>query len=191
MSYRRLIPAAVAGLLVACSPDATAPATDEMTLAVQAERIARDVATTTGTTHERWLARLFAALRNTDDPEAQACLAEARSLREQARESFLKVLCAVVEVFPNAPARTGAAVDQVVTRIENFLADREAPRIRRILAHVQELRDQADALIATDPVGALALNLRAMQILHRLVGHLRAVHDHDETADAEMQAVAF
>jgi hypothetical protein len=209
MIYRRFIPVAVAGLLVACSQDATGPAPDEMTLAIQAERIAQDVAATTGTTHERWLWRLFQALRDSDDPEAQSCLAEARELREQARaaaaagrreaarelyhQSFLKVLCAVVEVFPNAPARTGAAVDQVVARIESFLGDREAPRIRRILAHVEELRNQANALIATDPVGALALNLRAIQILHRLAGHLRAihdaVHDHDAIADAVMDAV--
>ncbi|HEX9704632.1 MAG TPA: hypothetical protein VGA20_05250 [Gemmatimonadales bacterium] len=178
-----------------------------MTLALQAERMAQDVATTTRTTHEWWVHRLFEGLRNTDDPEAQACLAEARELRQQARaayeagdreaarelghQSFLKVLCAVVEVFPNAPERTGAAVDQALERIETYLGDREAPRIRAILAHVHELRDQADALIATDPVGALALNLRAIQILHRLVSHVRDAHDHDRSADDEMHVVSF
>jgi hypothetical protein len=167
------------------------------------------VAATTEATHEGWLRRLFAALRDTDDPEAQACLAEARDLREQARaafaagnrelarqlwqESFRKVLCAVIEVFPNAPERTGLAVDQAIVRIETFLGGRDAPRIRRVLAHVKELRADADrALAAGEKVTALALNLRSMQILHRLVEHIRDAHrDHDEVADSEMQAVDY
>jgi hypothetical protein len=167
------------------------------------------VATTTEATHEGWLRRLFAALRNTDDPEAQACLAEARNLREQARaafaagnrelarqlwrESFLKVLCAVIEVFPNAPERTGLAVDQTIVRIETFLGGRDAPRIRAILGHVKELRASADAAFAEgDKVTALALNLRGIQILHRLVEHIRDVHrDHDEVADSEMESVSY
>lgn len=193
----------------ACSQDATGPSSSELVLAQQAEAIARDVASSTETTHEGWLRRLFAALRNSDDPEAQACLAEARELGQQAREafdagdrelarqlmrdSFLKVLCAVVEVFPNAPERTGAAVDQAIERIEERLGDREAPRIRAILAHVKELRVQAnEALAAENKVQALALNVRAIQILHRLVSHFRGVHlDHDEVADNEMQAVGI
>jgi len=102
---------------------------------------------------------------------------------------LLKVLCAIVEVFPNAPERTGLAVDNAIARIENFLGDREAPRIRAILAHVQELRDQADAALASgDKVTALALNLRGIQILHRLVEHVRDRHgDHDGVADGEME----
>lgn len=193
----------------ACNQDTTGPSSSELVLAQQAEAIARDVASSTETTHEGWLRRLFAALRNTDDPEAQACLAAARDLRQQAseafaagdrelarqlmRDSFLKVLCAVVEVFPNAPERTGAAVDQAIDRIEARLGDREAPRIRAILAHVKELRVQAnEALAAGNKVQALALNVRAIQILHRLVGHFRNGHrDHDEVADMEMEAVGF
>jgi hypothetical protein len=103
------------------------------------------------------------------------------------------VLCAVVEVFPNAAARTGLAVDQAIERIENFLGDREAPRIRAILAHVKELRVQAEAALASgDQVTALALNLRGMQILHRLVEHIRDRHtDHDERADGEMNSVGI
>lgn len=205
---RRILMAAVATSLVAaaCSPDEPAGlGANEMLLASQAETIARDVAVATETRHEDWLRRLFAALRNTDDPEAQACLADARTLREQARaafeagdrelarqlmrQSFFKVLCAVVEVFPNAPERTGAAVDQVLVRIEERLGDRDAPRIRAILAHVEEIRVQAEqALTDGDAVEALALNLRAIQILHRLVAHVRDVHqDHGMVADQEME----
>ena len=32
-----------------------------------------------------------------------------------------------------------------------------------------------------------SINLRAMQILHRLVEHLRDGHDHDDTADRQME----
>jgi hypothetical protein len=208
---RKTMTAAIAAVLVAtaCSQEPTAPQGEELVLAQQAQAIAQDVATTSEATHEGWLRRLFAALRDTDDPEAQACLAEARELREQARaasaagnqelarqlwhQSFLKVLCAVIEVFPNAPERTGLAVDQAIVRIETFLGGRDAPRIRRVLAHVKELRADADrALAAGDKVTALALNLRGMQILHRLVEHIRDAHrDHDIVADGEMQGVSY
>ena len=208
---RKTIMAAIATVLLAtaCNQDPTGVSNSELVLAQQAQLIAQDVATTSEATHEGWLRRLFAALRDTDDPEAQACLAEARDLREQARaafaagnrelarqlwhESFLKVLCAVIEVFPNAPERTGLAVDQAIVRIETFLGGRDAPRIRRVLAHVKELRADADrALAAGDKVTALALNLRGIQILHRLVEHIRDAHrDHDEVADSEMQAVDY
>jgi hypothetical protein len=208
---RTKMTAALAAVLVAaaCSQDANAPQAEELILAQQAETIARDVATTSEATHEGWLRRLFVALRETDDPEAQACLAEARDLREQARaaaaagnrelarqlwrESFLKVLCAVIEVFPNAPERTGLAVDQAIVRIETLLGGRDAPRIRLVLAHVKELRAEADrALAAGDKVTALALNLRGIQILHRLVEHIRDAHrNHDEVADSEMQGVSY
>jgi hypothetical protein len=113
--------------------------------------------------------------------------------RQLWRESFLKVLCAVIEVFPNAPERTGLAVDQAIVRIETLLGGRDAPRIRLVLAHVKELRAEADrALAAGDKVTALALNLRGIQILHRLVEHIRDAHrDHDEVADSEMQGVSY
>src|SRR5260370_25167471 len=88
------------------------------------------------------------------------------------RTAFRFVLAAVIEIFPNAPERTGLAVDNAIDRIEKFLGSRDAPRIRAILAHVKELRVQADqAFIAGDKVTALALNLRGLQILHRLVRH--------------------
>jgi len=208
---RKHMTVALAAMLVAagCSQDPTGVSSNELVLAQQAQLIAQDVATTTEATHEGWLRRLFAALRDTDDPEAQACLAEARDLREQARaafaagnrelarqllrESFLKVLCAVIEVFPNAPERTGLAVDQAIVRIQTFLGGRDAPRIRRVLAHVKDLRADADrALAAGEKVTALALNLRSLQILHRLVEHIGDAHrDHDAVADSEMQEVNY
>lgn len=211
MHKRMTIAAAVLLVAAACNQDPTGASMNELVLAQSAQAIAIDVAVARdgGTHYEGWLRRLIEALRNTDDPEAQACLAEARELRRQAvaafeagdrelarqllRESFLKVLCAVVEVFPNAPERTGLAVDQAIERIETFLGDREAPRIRAILAHVKELRAQANtALAAGDKVTALALNLKSIQILHRLVEHVRDGHrDHDEVADTEMHAVGI
>lgn len=211
MHKRTMLAVAVMMVAAACNQDPTGASTNELVLAQNAQAIANDVAATRdgGTYFAGWISRLVEALRNTDDPEAQACLAEARELRRQAaaafeagdrelarqllRESFLKVLCAVVEVFPNAPERTGLAVDQAIARIENFLGDRDAPRIRAILAHVKELRTQANAALAEgDKVTALAINLRAIQILHRLVDHVRDRHgDHDEVADAEMNDVGI
>jgi hypothetical protein len=207
MLKRMTIALAVLLGVAACQNDPTAVSADEMVLAQQAQGIATDVATTQdgGTHYDGWRHRLLVALLTTDDPEAQACLAEARDLFQQARDAFqagdreqgrqllhdafLKVLCAVVEVFPNSPERTGAAVDQAIERIENFLGDREAPRIRAILAHVKDLRTQADAALESgDKVTALALNLRGLQILHRLVEHVRDRHgNHDDVADREME----
>jgi hypothetical protein len=206
--HRRLIAVPVLALVAACSQDTAGPAASEMVLAQQAQGIAQDLATTASVSHDGWIRRLHEALRHTDDPQAQACLAEATELRHQARAAaeagdrelarellraaFLKVLCAVVEVFPDAPERTAAVVDQIISRIEERLGDREAPRIRRVLAHVMELRDAADeALAAGNQIEALALNVRALQILDRLVDHMRDAHDHDRIADDQMHAAAF
>jgi len=114
--------------------------------------------------------------------------AAARAFR---RAAFRDVLSAVIELFPNAPERTGLAVDNAIDKIEKFLGGRDAPRIRAVLAHVKELRVQADqAFVNGDKVTALALNLRAMQVLNRLVEHVRyANHDHDAVADGEMESV--
>lgn len=196
-------------MLIGCSEPPAAPV-DEMMLAQQAQVIAADVAATTGAYHEGWIRRLLEALRDTEDPEALAFLEQAREYRRQAHEAFeagdlaaarefhrlafRAVLSAVIEVFPDAAARTGAAVDQILDRIEQRLGDRDAPRIRRVLAHVRELREEADAALeAGDPVTALALNLRGFQILHRLVNHLRNRTDDrpDPVADAEMHAVSY
>lgn len=204
---------AVAVLLgtAACQNEPTGAAPNEVMLAQQAQVMVDQVAASpqNGTHFEGWIRRVMEALRTTDDPEARACLEEARTLRQEAfaayqagdrelarqklHDSFLKVLCAVVEVFPNSAERTGAAVDEAITRIENFLGDRDAPRIRAILAHVEALRDQADAALASgDKVTALALNLRSIQILHRLVEHVRDHHqDHDDVADQEMDGASY
>ena len=200
---KRFATIAAAGLLlVACAENPAGPA-NELALAQEAQDlVAQDVASLQHD-HIGWLARLFAALRNTEDPEALAFLDQAHAYHDSAaaarragdyeaarnyyRLAFRAVLSAVIEVFPNAPQRTGELVDNVVTRIETRIGDREAPRIRRILAHVKELRAEADAV--DDPVTQLAINLRCVQILHRLVHHVRYVRDHerDRVADDEMQ----
>ena len=202
---RKLAPAlALAAVAAACSPDAAGPTSNELVLAQESEIIAQEVGTRTGATHDRWISRLLDTLRTTDDPEALAFVAQARAYRDSARAayeageleaarrywhlSFRSLLSAVIEIYPNAPARTGAAVDEAIARIESFLGDREAPRIRRVLAHVRDLRNQADRALANgDPVTALAINLRAMEILHRVVYHLREGMDHDREADGRME----
>jgi hypothetical protein len=195
---------AVAALAAACSAEPAAPVADEVILAQDVQVIAQEVGATTGTTHQRWLARLRDTLLTTDDPEAQAFMAQARAYRDSAHQAFeagdfgaarryrhlafRAVLSAVVEIFPNAPVRTGAAVDQAIARIEQYLGTREAPRIRAVLAHVRDLRNQADRALANgEPVVALAINLRALEILHRMVEHLRAGIDHDGEADVRME----
>jgi hypothetical protein len=209
--YKRMSMAAVALLLAtACNQDPTSAASsNELVLAQNAQVIAQDVANSTHTTSVHWIGRLLDTLRTTDDPEALAFLQEARDWRDSARVafaaedreaarhylqlSFRAVLSAVIEIYPNAPERTGQAVDQALDRIETFLGDRDAPRIRAILDHVKDLRAQADAALASgDSVSALVLNLRGIQILHRLVEHVRDHHqDHDEVADSEMNEVGY
>ena len=201
---RRLgITAAVAAIaLTACTQDMTGPGAEELVLAQESQVLVDREVSATHNDYFGLLGRLLAELRATDDPEARAFLEQARTLHEQAgaaraagnfdearrlnQQAFRAVLSAVLELHPDAATRTGAFADNVIARIGAHLGDREAPRIRRILAHVKELRDQADA--ATNPVDALALNLRAIQILHRLVHHIRDVRDgdHDRVADDEM-----
>jgi len=202
---------ALAAMLVAagCSQDPTGASNNELVLAQQAQLIAQDVATSSGANCEGWWRRLRDTLRTTDDPEARAFLDQAAAYRDSARAAlaggdttaaraywrlaFRSVLSAVIEIFPNAPERTGLAVDQAIVRIERFLGGRDAPRIRGILGHVKDLRARSDsAFAAGDKVTALALNLRSMQILHRLVEHIREAHrDHDAVADNEMEAVNY
>ena len=195
----------------ACSQDPTGASSNELVLAQNAQVIADNVAATAGggTNYQGWIRRVLDTLRTTDDPVARAYLDSARASRDSAwaafqrgdtataradrRAAFRYVLSAVIELFPNAPERTGLAVDSAIDRIEKFLGGRDAPRLRAILAHVKDLRVRADqAFVGGDKVTALALNLRAMQILHRLVEHIRyANHDHDATADAEMESVGY
>jgi hypothetical protein len=208
---RKLMTAALVAMVVtaACSQEPTGVSNSELALAQDAQLIAQDVATSTGTNCEGWWRRLRDTLRTTDDPEARAFLDQAAAYRDSARAAweagdttaarrywrlaFRSVLAAVIEIFPNAPARTGLAVDQAIVRIERFLGGHDAPRIRAVLGHVKELRASADAAFAGgDKVTALALNLRSIQILHLLVEHIRDGHrDHDAVADSEMQAVDY
>ena len=206
MKSQRLILLAVATLALACTGDPTAPLADELVLAQRAQSIAETEATASQAHYEGWLHRLVDALRTTDDPEARAFLEQARAYREQARAAlgagdfaaarefyrlaFRAVVSAVIEIYPNAPARTGEVVDNILTRVDALLGDREAPRIRRVLAHVRELRTAATA--SADPVTALILNVRALQILQGLVHHVRdRMADHDEVADGEMHALSY
>ena len=209
MHKRLTIALGALALAAACSKDPTGASSNELVLAQNAQVMADNVAATPsgGTTFEGWFRRLLDTLRTTDDAVARAYLDSAHASRDSAwaafqrgdtataradrRAAFRYVLSAVIELFPNAPERTGIAVDSAIDRIEKFLGGRDAPRIRAILAHVKELRVQADqAFIGGDKVTALALNLRGMQILHRLVEHIRDNHrDHDEVADGEMEAV--
>lgn len=211
--YKRItIALAALTLAAACSQDPTGTASsNELVLAQNAQGIADNAAATPAgsTTCEGWLRRVLDTLRTTDNPVARAYLDSARANRDSAwtafqagdtaaarayrRTAFRDVLTAVIEIFPNAPERTGLAVDNAIDRIEKFLGGRDAPRIRAVLAHVKELRVQADqAFVGGDKVTALALNLRGMQILHRLVEHIRDNReDHDEVADAEMNAVGY
>ena len=209
MHKRMTIALAALTFAAACSQDPTAASSNELVLAQNSQTIADNVAAsrTGGTTCEGWFRRVVDTLRSTNDPVAIAYLDSARMNRDSAwaarqrgdtaaahafrRAAFRDVLSAVIELFPNAPERTGAAVDTAVARIERFLGTRDAPRIRAILAHAKDLRTQAEAaLTAGDKVTALALNLRSLQILHRLVEHVMENHrDHGEVADGEMEAV--
>jgi len=210
MFRKMTVAVAALSLAAACNQDPTGTSsTNELILAQNAQTIADNVAATPGggTTCEGWFRRVLDTLRTTDDPVATAYLDSARMNRDSARAAFERgdtaaarafrraafrdVLSAVIELFPNAPERTGLAVDNAIDKIEKFLGGRDAPRMRAVLAHVKELRVQADqAFVNGDKVTALALNLRAMQILHRLVEHVRyANHDHDAVADGEMESV--
>jgi hypothetical protein len=208
---RKHMMAALVAMVVtaACSQEPTGVSNSELVLAQDAQLIAQDVATSTGTNCEGWWQRLRDTLRTTDNPAARALLDTAAAYRDSARAAlaagdttaarayrrlaFRSVLGAVIEIFPNAPERTGLAVDQAIVRIERFLGGRDAPHIRAILGHVKDLRASSDsAFAAGDKVTALALNLRGMQILHRLVEHIRdAREDHDAVADSEMEAVSY
>ena len=205
---RKTMTAAVLAMLVAaaCSQEPpTGVSNDELVLAQGAQQIAETAALGGECTHVWWLRRVLDTLRTTDDSAALADLAQARAYHDSARAAFARgdtaaarefrrlafraVLSAVIDLFPNAPERVGLCVDATIVKIETFLGTRDAPRIRAVLAHVKELRAQADsAFVAGDKVTALALNLRSAQILHRLVEHIRYLHhDHDGIADREME----
>src|SRR5882672_8427256 len=164
MHKRITIALAALTFAAACSQDPTGggASANELVLAQNAQVIADNVAATPsgGTTCEGWFRRLLDTLRTTDNPVARAYLDSARANRDSAwaafqagdttaarayrRTAFRDVLSAVIAIFPNAPERTGLAVDTAIDRIEKFLGGRDVPRIRAVLVHVKELRVQAD-----------------------------------------------
>lgn len=209
----RVTPLVLLALVAAaCSRDSAGPgaaaSATEPLLAQQSQGIAQEVLSSTRTTLESLLQHALTALHDHPDPEAEACLAEARALHHDARaahgagdleqaarlahQSLLKLLCVVVAVFPDAAERTGHAADVVVGRIEQWLAGHDAPHIREVLEHVKELRSQAEReLVTGNTLAALALNLRATQILHRLADHLPERHDHDAVAFRELYGIEY
>ena len=153
MLRKMTVAVAALSLAAACNQDPTGTSsTNELILAQNAQTIADNVAATPGggTTCEGWFRRVLDTLRTTDDPVATAYLDSARMNRDSARAAFERgdtaaarafrraafrdVLSAVIELFPNAPERTGLAVDNAIDKIEKFLGGRDAPRIRAVLA---------------------------------------------------------
>lgn len=196
MQLRSIASIALTGLiLAACDQSSTLAPADEEALALSLAAEAQQTLDADQVSLQRLVQRLIRAVRERGDETAQAMLDEARQLhlaaraareegdletaRRLAHQAYALVLEAIVLTFPEAPARVGAAVDKVSDRIESRLGDRDAPRIRRVLARVAELRELADrALDEERPVEALAINLRAARFLVRLVHHLRhGMHD--------------
>lgn len=200
MDIRTLACVALAGLtMAACDSSQTLTPADEEALALSLAAEAQQTFDAAEVGLEQLVGRLLRAVRQQGDETALAMLAEARALRHAARaareegdletakalarESHELLLGAIVLTLPEAPARVGAAVDRVRTRITQRVGDREAPRIRRVLNRVAELRDAADAALAAgDPVTALDRNLRAARMLVRLMHHLRQGLDEGEPA---------
>ncbi len=116
-----------------------------------------------------------AAAQDEEDPEVR---------RQLLHEAHGLLLGAILQVYPNAPNRIGAVVDQALQRIHARLGDREAPRIRLILGRVRHLRERAES---TDrPMARLHFNLTAAHVLHRLVHHVR--HGTDDAVTASQAA---
>ena len=63
--------------------------------------------------------------------------------------------------------------------------------LQHTLAALHNHPDANGALAAENAVEALALNLRATQILHRLANHLSERHDHDGAASTELYAIDY
>ena len=87
---RKHMTAALVAMVVtaACSQDPTAASNSELVLAQNAQLIAQDVATSTGTNCEGWWQRLRDTLRTTDNPAARALLDTAAAYRDSARAAL-------------------------------------------------------------------------------------------------------
>lgn len=137
-----------------------------------------------------WVQRLIHGIREQGNEEALALLEQARTLRGEARDAraagdetlFLSLMeeskqalfGAIILTFPEAPERTGSAVDAAIARITEKLGDRDAPRIRDVLASVIDLRVQAEAALAAgEDLVALDLNFQASRMLTRMVYFIR------------------
>lgn len=187
---RNTVAAALLVALVGCSDAPLDPAA-ERDLAASLSQEGSQVMEAQQATPGGWIARVVRAVRNNGDSTALQQLDDARVLRDQARaaheagddeaaralmeQAKTLLFTAIVRTFPNAPTRTGDAVDAAVDRITERLGDREAPRIRRVLSEVAQLRVDADVALADgDAVGALALNFQAARMLQRMIHFLQA-----------------
>lgn len=186
----------IALTLAACSKEPVSTAMDEALTGPEAQLAANFAAAADNTgRRERsitalLLHRFFGELRAHDNPEARQLLAQSRALADSGRaaaqagdrvaaRSYFQaaheaLFDAVALVLPDAYERTGTVVDDIVARITARLGDRQAPRIRRVLSLVTELRTAAGAAAAAGDEGhGLALNARALDILRALHRHLQ------------------
>jgi len=180
--------------LAACSREARIPTDEqsltgpEASLAVSLSGTADSIARRERGTMDLIIEAFFNALRQSDNPGARALVEQSRALadsgraaartgdRQTARRYFEAahetLFDAVVLVLPDANLRLAASVDTIRARMLARLDTAAAPRIRRVLGFVAELRGRADAVLAAGDAGkALTFNVRAMETL-------RAVHRH-------------
>jgi len=181
--------------LAACSRESRVP-TDasvpsaEASLALSLAGSADSAARAGQSTMDLVLRAFHSALAQQDNQRARALLERSRAMadsgraaaqagdRDAARRYFVAahdlLFRAVVLVLPDAPGRIGAHVDTIRARMLVRLDTVAAPRIRRVLGFVADLRAQADAAAAaSDPAKALGLNIRAMETLCALQRHLQ------------------
>lgn len=181
--------------LAACSRESSVP-TDtsvpgsEVSLALNLAGSADSAARAGQSTLDLVLQAVREALARQDNPRARALLEQSRVLadsgraaaqagnRDAARRYFEAahnlLFRAVVQVLPNVGRRIGAQVDTVRARMLVRLDTAAAPRIRRVLGFVADLRTQADAAAtAGDLAKALGLNIRAMDTLRAMQQHLQ------------------
>ena len=186
---------AIFGVFAACSrespipTDASVPAS-EASLALNLAGSADSAARVGQSTLDLVLRAVRAALAQQDNPRARALLEQSRvqadsgraaaqaGNRDAARRYFEAahnlLFRAVVQVLPNVGQRIGAQVDTIRARMLLRLDTAAAPRIRRVLGFVADLRTQADAAAAAgDLAKALGLNIRAMDTLRALQQHLQ------------------
>ena len=183
-------------VFAACSREARIPTDEgaltgpEASLAASLSGTADSIAQRERGTMDLIIQAFFNALRQSDDPGARALVEQSRALadsgraaarlgdRETARRYFEAahetLFDAVVLVLPNANLRLAASVDTIRARMLARLDTAAAPRIRRVLAFVAELRGRADAALAAGDAGkALALNVRAVETLRMMHRHLQ------------------